>query len=158
MMHSPILFADALPSWAETLTVVAFFVSIIGNLAQYSMSKTMREALKQKQQTELSPQPFIVAMEKEFTAKRDFELHVAENKKEHENLFSKIGGVDRGITQRFSEELKTLRVERKEDVGELHDKVNDVAKSVAGLEKETELQNQRMASMDAKLDRLIERR
>lgn len=158
MIHPPILFADALPTWAETLTVVAFIVSIIGNLAQYSMSKTMREALKQKQQTEISPQPFIVAMEKEFTAKRDFENHLAENKREHENLFSKIGGVDRGAAQRLSDELKSLRQERKEDVSELHEKVNDVAKSVAGLEKETELQNQKMSSMDAKLDRLIERR
>jgi hypothetical protein len=42
--------------------------------------------------------------------------------------------------------------------GDLHEKINKVAIAVGGLEASTDSQNQKLSHMDAKLDRLIERR
>lgn len=55
-------------------------------------------------------------------------------------------------------QIDDLRLERKKDTGDLHNRVTDVAREVSALAAETGVQTQRLASMDAKLDRLIERR
>ena len=68
-------------------------------------------------------------------ARPDFDTLVADNKHEHENLHARLGAVER-VLQR---------------------EVNAVAQKVSGLERETSLQNQRLAQIDAKLDRVIER-
>ena len=92
-----------------------------------------------------------------FAQKEELNKHIEWNRREHENLFSKIGGVERGVEGRVEQKLDASRAERREDMHSLHHEVNEVSKKVASLERETEMQNQRMASMDAKLDRLIER-
>lgn len=60
--------------------------------------------------------------------------------------------------ERLERDMQTLASERKKDVGELHEKINKVDRNVAGLERATEMQNQKLSSMDSKLDRLIERK
>lgn len=143
-----IIFAEAgLPSWVETLTVAAFFMSILGNLAQYGMYRTMQKALIQKQQTEVSPQPLVVAMEKEFTTKAEFETQRKHCTERHSQLFNAV--------DRLAKESGGI-IETKMDFA--RKEIVEVGKKVASLETVTELQNQKMASMDAKLDRLIERR
>lgn len=96
----------------------------------------------------------------EFTpaSKEEFDRHVAANDQTTRDLFAKIGGVERGANGNAEKKIEALQHERREDVRQLHQEINEVGRKVAGLEKETELQNQSMASMNAKLDRLIERR
>jgi hypothetical protein len=60
--------------------------------------------------------------------------------------------------ERIERDVLSLAAERKKDVGDLHEKINGVDRKVAGLEKSNELQNQKLTSMDSKLDRLIERK
>ena len=48
-------------------------------------------------------------------------------------------------------------MDRRADATALHEKVNGVAREVSELAAAAELQNQRLAQMDAKLDRMIER-
>ncbi|HOP99130.1 MAG TPA: hypothetical protein PLK78_17065 [Verrucomicrobiota bacterium] len=55
-------------------------------------------------------------------------------------------------------ELKDLRDERKKDVAELHEKINKVDKEVGGLTTATHLQNQQLAQISAKIDRIAERK
>lgn len=90
-------------------------------------------------------------------SKSEFDALAAENSRVHDQLFSKISTVGRLADEKLEERMKEVHAERREDIRTLHQEINDVGKKVAGLEKETEIQNQRMASMDAKLDRLIER-
>lgn len=87
----------------------------------------------------------------------DFDAHVQENKHEHENLFAKLGGLERGLNARLNAELKVLRDERREDISALHQELNQVARNVSGLEATNMLQSQRLAEISAKLDRVIER-
>ena len=51
-----------------------------------------------------------------------------------------------------------LQAERRADVGLLHDKVNKVDRCTASLQASLDQVNVRMAQIDAKLDRAIERR
>ncbi len=98
-----------------------------------------------------------VTIHPDVVARPDFDAHVADNKREHENLFAKLGGVERGLNAHFNGELKTLREEWREDIRGLHYELNEVAKKVSGLEATNTLQSQRLAEINAKLDRVIER-
>ena len=78
--------------------------------------------------------------------KAEFLAALAANEAQHKDLFSKIGGVERGV--RAEVKADTLRVE---------EKVNIVDRKVSGLEASNNAQNQKLAHMDGKLDRLVER-
>ena len=55
----------------------------------------------------------------EFTpaSKADFEAHVVDDERTHENIFSKIGGVERGARNEMKQEVATLRT----DLTKAHD-------------------------------------
>lgn len=103
-------------------------------------------ALNRKTEMQLSPQPLIVAMEKEFTTKREFELHVNHVQSEHDKIFSKIGGVERGAAASLENKIEVVRKDL------IH-----VGNQVSSLKAQTDLQNQQLARMDAKLDRIAEK-
>jgi len=58
---------------------------------------------------------------------------------------------------RLDHEMSGLRHERRADVGELQQKINKVDREVGELRASIELNNQQLARIDAKLDRVIER-
>ncbi len=156
-MSHYLFFADALPSWAGTLTVGAFVISILGNLAQWGMYKTMQKSLAQKQQVEFSPQPLIMEMKKEFPTKEEFLREQTINKDEHDKLFSKIGGVERGTATRLEEQLKTMRSENNNDRSLLHEKINQTRESVASLDMANQIQNQQMAALQTDVKTILSR-
>jgi len=101
-------------------------------------------------------------------AKEEFDKHVAWNQKEHDNLFAKLGGLERGVSakiQTLSREWrdvlndKVFELIRASDEGRqrLQEQAGSLAREVGELSAANELLNQRLAQMDAKLDRLIER-
>jgi hypothetical protein len=96
---------------------------------------------------EVHPQPLEVKDATEFLPRRLFDDHAEQNQREHEHLFARLGGLERG-----------LRAEMKQDTEGLHEKINNVGREVSEHSATLELQNQRLAQIDAKLDRLIERR
>ena len=81
-----------------------------------------------------------------FVTKPAFESHVAVNHREHENLFSKIGGMERGI-----------RTELKSDFEKLSEALSDLSREVGGLKDVGEVRSQQMARLETKMDRLAER-
>ncbi len=58
---------------------------------------------------------------------------------------------------RLDHEMGALRHERRADVGELQQKINKVDREVGELRASIDLNNQQLARIDAKLDRVIER-
>lgn len=79
-------------------------------------------------------------------AKEEFNRHVESNANDHRDIFSKLGGVDRGAAKKISDESLVL-----------HNRINSLDKAVGGLETAAEMTNQRLVQIDAKIDRLIER-
>jgi hypothetical protein len=88
-----------------------------------------------------------VSFEFEPASKEEFDKHVTANKGDHDNIFSKLGGVERGLRGEFSTELKVVRSEMVE-----------AARQLAALSNNAELLNQSMVSERSRLDREIERR
>lgn len=88
-----------------------------------------------------------VSFEFEPASKKEFDKHVEENERDHRDLFSKLGGVERGGAAKLSGEITAV-----------HNRVNGLEKSIGGLEKSAEITNQRLAQVDSKVDRLIERK
>lgn len=137
----PVLFAG----WLACVAFAAWFFLICQRIYLNSKAK---------------PAPGDVRYEaaNKFATKEELAALTTSNDGVHKDIFSKIGGVERGASAATERKLEELRHERREDMRILHNEINEVGKKVAGLEKETELQNQSMARMDSKLDRLIERK
>lgn len=76
----------------------------------------------------------------------DFSTLADHNRQEHDNLFRKLGGVERG-----------LRAEMKADVATLTTQLHELGLSVAGLAAETKTQNQNFVMLMARVDRSVDR-
>ena len=84
-------------------------------------------------QREILPQPLKVEPAAEYVPASAFAAHVAENRREHENLFAKIGGVDRGLSQRLDLKLDSMQRAAEEGREKLHGRINDVLAAVSEL-------------------------
>jgi len=68
--------------------------------------------------------------------KSDFEKHVADNKHEHELLFSKIGKVEKTHVERCDLNMGGLRAEFSTSIRNLHNRLNEVLEAVAEVRGE----------------------
>jgi hypothetical protein len=109
---------------------LAVVASIAGNYAQWMLARRKRERVT-------LDQPLEVTFARQFTGLEVFNAHVAKNEREHENLFSKIGGVERGQLARLDSISKDWRVlldakmeqlMESNDQGreKLHDRINQI--------------------------------
>jgi len=131
----------------QTAPIIGSWVIAAVVLLQLATMTMQLVRWNQVAKREVSPQPLKVEGTIEFTPRKLFDQLSEQNRNEHENLFAKVGGVERGI-----------RAEMKKDTDTLHDKINMVGREVSQHSAVLELQNQRLAQIDTKLDRLIERR
>jgi hypothetical protein len=90
-----------------------------------------------KNEMQLSPQPLIVAMQKEFATKHEFDSHVARNSEDHDKIFSKIGGVERGAKTTPDQQVEIVRKD-----------LIMVGNQVAGLQAETKMQSTQLNRME----------
>ena len=82
---------------------------------------------------EKQPQPFEVTKAKQYVHKDAFDKFAEENRYEHENLFSKIGGVERGARAHLDVKLDNMQRESNDGRDKLHDRINDVLAAVSEL-------------------------
>lgn len=68
-----------------------------------------------------------------FLAKTEFQSHLEWNRREHENLFAKIGGMDRGITSRIEARLDKMEASNNAGRDKIHDRINEVLEAVSEL-------------------------
>ena len=92
-------------------------------------------------------QPLDVQVIETLVSKDDFRDSQRHNDEVHEQIFSKLNGIGRGSDNKISAEITAV-----------HSRVNAIEKSIGGLEASNAMQNQQLARMDAKIDRLIERK
>lgn len=122
-LRDPIaLFASAATpkpeSFLELWITLGFMASIAANIFT-----VVRVSKTQKREITFSFDP---------ASKEDFDRHVVENKREHEQLFSRINAVDRAITARQIE----LDAKNEQRVTALHNRVNEVLEAVSELRGE----------------------
>ena len=106
-------------------------------------------AVNKKQEVRVE-QPVNVTITEElhkvFASKETFETHVAENKREHDNFFAKLGGVERGAAANLAGRFDKISEE-----------LTGQGKDIAGLKKETEMQNQTLASVQSDIKLILGR-
>lgn len=122
---------------AVWLGVLFFLVAGWNQVEKFFDRRTQRGAPR-----EIQPQPLSVAR---------FDQPVTES------LCQSRRQEVRNELLRFQRELDSLRDERRSDVGGLQQKINKVDREVGELRASIELNNQQLARIDAKLDRVIER-
>ena len=91
------------------------------------------------------------------TDKKEFDKYVAENKQAHEQLFAKIGGVERGLEQRMTARLDRSEAEALAMHRQMHGDLSKVSSDVAGLKSALEGNTALCVRLDGKIDRLMER-
>src|SRR5687767_7356399 len=94
--------------FTELWVIAAFLLGVAVNVVALVMV-----GRKQKREVSFSFEP---------ASKEDFEAHIAQNQREHENLFSKIGGVERGISQRLDEKLSSMQDKAEVGREKLHER------------------------------------
>lgn len=75
--------------------------------------------------------------------KSEFEKHVSQNREEHDHIFSKLGGVERGI-----------RAEVKTDLAPVIEEQKRMGQQLAALNQSNHSQERHLEKMDQKLDDL----
>ncbi len=93
----------------------------------------------------IEPMPLEVKAAADFVSRKDFDHHVAETRQVHSQIFAKLSGMERGIREEMRDDLKQIRLE-----------ISGLAREVGSLTTSTSAQNQSLASMSAKLDRVAE--
>jgi hypothetical protein len=137
------------PSWSSTISVLAMCGAGLGLLVNAVMAYFMKvQADSFREQTSLmrqqistpqqiSPQPLIIAMQKEFTTKHEFDAHIAGNKDDHDKIFQKIGGVERGARTSTDQQVEVVRRD-----------LVQVSNQVSGLQVETKMQSTQLNRME----------
>lgn len=134
------LFAQS--QWSAPTGVAAWLAVLAFLLFIWNQGSKALRGFKDK------PNPSEVQREaaEKFVQKSEFQSHVSKNDRDHENIFSKIGGVERGAKSAVEQQVEVVRKD-----------VAQCGRDIAGLKVETQLQNQSLARVESKLDRLIER-
>jgi hypothetical protein len=126
------------------------WIYALGSVIQIAASITILATINSKQRREIS-------FAGEPLDRKEFDRMVAENAEVHDQLFAKIGGVERGLDGRLAARMDKFEAESRESRQLLQQNVCAIGNDVAALNKEAELANQRAFQMDSKIDRLIER-
>ena len=123
------MLADIEPSSAaisQFWIVAGFFLSIAASGTAIVVSIIM-VASNKKQRRE-------VTFGFEPASKDEFEKHLAWDRQEHRDLFSKIGGVERGAQNKLEAAIASGNVSREK----LHGRINDLMSAIARLEGKLE--------------------
>jgi hypothetical protein len=126
------ILADELPPITSLWNLLPLVLTALMAIGTWGLYWNSRKNTR----TEVLPSPLVVKGEDDFVHKVEFQKYMAEQ----------------------GRQISELRSERRTDNNILHEKINSVDRKVAGLEAATDIQNQKLVSMDAKLDRLIERK
>ncbi len=89
--------------------------------------------------------------------KKEFDKEVQENKEEHDRIFAKLGGLERGVESRLNAKIDAVIAEGKTDREKLHFRINPIEGQICALREASDVNTARLVQMDAKIDRLIER-
>lgn len=130
-MNNSLLATGSAPAtFAAWLACLAFFAMLCNHLARLGKLFTGRD-----DEVRLRPRPLQVKGVPDVVLEKDC-------KERHGAMLN---------------EVEKLRAAREADVTALHEKTNRVALDVSGLKASVELLSQRLAGIDAKLDRSLEK-
>jgi hypothetical protein len=91
------------------------------------------------------------------TEKLEFDRHCQENKAAHDQLFAKIGGVERGVEARMTARIEKAEAESLSSRRLMHADMSKLSADVAGIKAGLEGNTALTVRLDTKMDRILER-
>jgi len=73
-------------------------------------------------------------------SKEEFDKHVAQNVREHEQIFHRMGGIERGAQQKLEQAIR----ESNESREKLHYRINELLPRIGELSRNVEILNQKL--------------
>lgn len=121
------IFADATPNansylqfWLSLSLIASVGASLLAVVGYFSNRKQKRE----------------VSFSFEPASKEEFMAHVERNEREHENIFKKIGGVERGAMERLDAKFAAMQTSAEAGREKIHGRINEVLAAVSELKGE----------------------
>ena len=104
-----------------------------------------------------------VTLTDDCVCKKEFKEFQDYNRDEHNNLFKKIGGVERGghaavegVENKLMQRLEGMASQDKQSRAEMHKEIGNLAREVSSIQTAVDLTAQRTVEVNNKLDRIIE--
>lgn len=137
------MFSD--PSSAQSIGwLVLSCFALAGGLNQlHALAKRWRGT---EDGVSIRPQPLIVRAEDQWVSKQQFEAYQLETRRAIENIFSKIGGVERGFKAELDEKIRAVQ-----------EKVNDMAVDLGAVKREAEIHTAQLNVMSSDIKQLLSR-
>jgi hypothetical protein len=127
----------------NTLQIVAVSISLIGTIITTVLAWVVIYRVNKVQ----------VSFTGEPVDKKEFDRQGLSNDAVHAQIFSRIGGVERGAAQ----SLKEYELAANESLRAMHRDVETIGRQVSSLSTATEGNTSRLVQLDCKIDRLMER-
>lgn len=140
------MFADVLPDPSSASSIGWLMACAAAAITSINQIDAFIKRRSGQPDATVGPQPFIVKPEETWISKEAFDAHVAEFRRTSENIFSKIGGVERGF-----------RSELDEKIGDVHDKVNGMAVDLSAVKREAEIHTQQLNIMSSDIKQILSR-
>lgn len=120
-------FAEAAPN-ANNFMGLWLSLNLIGSVVVSVVSiATFFSNRKQKREVSFSFEP---------ASKDEFMAHVERNEREHENMFKKIGGVERGAAESLDRKLSALQASAETGREKLHNRITEILTAVSEVKGE----------------------
>jgi hypothetical protein len=121
------IIADATPTATQLGSWIVCFFAVL----QGVFTVVLLVTINQKQKREVS-------FAGEAVDKKDFDRALQENKEVHNQLFAKIGGVERGIEEKISKKIDASEAEARESRRVMHQGLDALGQRVASMETATQ--------------------
>jgi hypothetical protein len=92
-----------------------------------------------------------------FARKIEFDRHLDANEQAHRDLFSKLGGVERGARENLEKKFDLLRNERAHDIANIQSELNAISKQLGVVSAQNEFQNNAMKEVKDFINRWLGR-
>jgi hypothetical protein len=123
---------------------------------------------RRQRPTVISPQPLTVeiikSLHEKFASLEEFKKLSAHTTDRHNQLFKGIEKAKEHALEELEKSVSAINADRaktmdglRRDFDSIRDELTDQGKDIAGLKKETEMQNMKLNTMDGKLDGLPSR-
>jgi capsule polysaccharide export protein KpsE/RkpR len=151
------MLADAM-TWGQLGVLAAVLAAVVGVAAYFS-----------RQRVEVGPQPLRVqideALHDQFAGKGEFNTLKGHTTERHAQLFNDIRKAREEARAEVAKAKEEINADRaatmaglRLDFDAIRKELTEQGREISGLQSSTDSQDKKLMSMDAKLDRLIERK
>lgn len=140
------MFADALPDPSSASSIGWLLLCAAAAIASINQVDAFVKRRSGQPDTTIGPSPLVVKSEDQWVSKESFEKHTADFHRTTENIFSKIGGVERGF-----------RTELDEKISEVREKVEGMAIDLSAVKREAEIHTQQLNILTSDIKQLLSR-